>query len=174
MRRNSGQKRTQGARRTKGQKANKKQMSYVGAVYTIDRFVRTADDVLDGMASSVAKRNFRHPMFTGLAATSKTIKENPQMVKRMVRAIVRSVIYTRDNPEDALQIMSKRLGLSRDAALDAYQMIREALVPVPTERGVELMAQWQAIALNTKPKRKPAEYMDLRFVNEVMAELGQK
>jgi len=53
-------------------------------------------------------------------------------------------------------------------------MIREALVPVPTERGVELMAQWQAIALNTKPKRKPAEYMDLRFVNEVMAELGQK
>jgi ABC-type nitrate/sulfonate/bicarbonate transport system substrate-binding protein len=96
------------------------------------------------------------------------------MVKRMVRAIVRSVIYTRDNPEDALQIMTKRLGLNRDAALDAYHMIREALVPVPTERGVELMAQWQAIALNTKPKRKPAEYMDLRFVNEVMAELRQK
>jgi hypothetical protein len=32
----------------------------------------------------------------------------------------------------------------------------------------------QAIALNTKPKRQPAEYMDLRFVNEVMGELGQK
>jgi ABC-type nitrate/sulfonate/bicarbonate transport system substrate-binding protein len=117
---------------------------------------------------------FKDTAFTGLAATSKTIQENPQMVKRMVRAIVRSVIYTRDNPEDALQIMTKRLGLNRDAALDAYHMIREALVPVPTERGVELMAQWQAIALNTKPKRKPAEYMDLRFVNEVMAELRQK
>jgi ABC-type nitrate/sulfonate/bicarbonate transport system substrate-binding protein len=117
---------------------------------------------------------FKDTAFTGLAATSKTIKENPEMVKRMVRAIARSVIYTRDNPEDALQIMVKRLGMSRDAALDAYQMIREALVPVPTEKGVELMAQWQAIALNTKPKRKPAEYMDLRFVNEVMAELGQK
>src|SRR5678815_739900 len=44
---------------------------------------------------------FKDTAFTGLAATSKTIKENPQMVKRMVRAIVRSVIYTRDNPEDA-------------------------------------------------------------------------
>jgi hypothetical protein len=65
------------------------------------------------------------------------------------------------------------LKLERDAAQDAYQMIREALVPVPTEKGVELMAQWQAIALNIKPKRKPAEYMDLRFANEVMAELGQ-
>ena len=70
------------------------------------------------------------------------------MVKRMVRAIVRSVIHTRDNPEDALQVAMKRLGMDRDAAQDAYQMIREALVPVPTEKGVELMAQWQAIALN--------------------------
>lgn len=117
---------------------------------------------------------FKDTAFTGLAATAKTIKENPQMVKRMVRAIVRSVIHTRDNPEDALQVAMKRLGMDRDAAQDAYQMIREALVPVPTEKGVELMAQWQAIALNTKPKRKPSEYMDLRFVNEAMAELGQK
>jgi len=117
---------------------------------------------------------FKDTAFTGLAATSKTIKENPQMVKRMVRAIVRAVIHTRDNPEDALQVTMKRLGLDRDAAQDAYQMIREALVPVPTEKGVDLMAQWQAIALNIKPKRKPAEYMDLRFVNEAMAELGHK
>jgi len=117
---------------------------------------------------------FKDTAFTGLAATGKTIKENPQMVRRMVRAIVRAVIHTRDNPEDALQVTMKRLGLDRDAAQDAYQMIREALVPVPTEKGVDLMAQWQAIALNTKPKRRPSEYMDLRFVNEAMAELGHK
>ena len=116
---------------------------------------------------------FKDTAFTGLAATSRMIKEDPQTVKRMVRAIVRSVIHTRDNPEDALQVSMKRLGLEREAAQDAYQMIRQALVPVPTEKGVELMAQWQAIALNIKPKRKPSEYMDLRFVSEVMAELGQ-
>jgi len=34
-------------RRTKGEKANKKQMSYVGAVYSIARFERTADEVID-------------------------------------------------------------------------------------------------------------------------------
>lgn len=39
-----------GPRRTKGEKANKKQMAYVGAVYTIDRFRRTADDVVDEWA----------------------------------------------------------------------------------------------------------------------------
>lgn len=47
MRRPCGEKPRHGQRRTKGQKANKKQMSYVGAVYTIDRFVRTADDVVN-------------------------------------------------------------------------------------------------------------------------------
>jgi hypothetical protein len=39
-----------GPRRVKGEKANKKQMAYVGAVYTIDRFRRTADDVIDELA----------------------------------------------------------------------------------------------------------------------------
>ncbi len=34
-------------RRTKGEKANKKQMACVGAVYTIDPFVRGTDDILD-------------------------------------------------------------------------------------------------------------------------------
>jgi hypothetical protein len=34
-------------RRTKGQKANKKQMACVGAVYSIEPFVRKAEDILD-------------------------------------------------------------------------------------------------------------------------------
>jgi hypothetical protein len=37
-------------RRTKGEKANKKQMAYVGAVYTIDPFVRSPDEVLDELS----------------------------------------------------------------------------------------------------------------------------
>ena len=34
-------------RRGKGEKANKKQMACVGAVYSIDRYIRTAEDVVD-------------------------------------------------------------------------------------------------------------------------------
>ncbi|OGP19261.1 MAG: hypothetical protein A2038_09180 [Deltaproteobacteria bacterium GWA2_57_13] len=96
------------------------------------------------------------------------------MVKKMVRAIVRGAIHTRDYPEDAVQVMVKHLRMEREAALDAYRMIRESINPVPTERGIELMAQWQAVALGVRPKRRALEYMDLRFVNEAMAELGQK
>jgi ABC-type nitrate/sulfonate/bicarbonate transport system substrate-binding protein len=117
---------------------------------------------------------FKDTSFSGLAATGKTIRENPQFVKRMVRAIVRGVIHTRDHPEDAIQTMVKHWRMERDVAIDAYNLVKDSLQPVPTEKGVELMAQWQAIALNVKPKRPVREYMDLKFVNEVIAELGVK
>ena len=38
-------------RRTKGQKATKEQMGCVGAVYTIEPFMRTAEDILDERTS---------------------------------------------------------------------------------------------------------------------------
>ena len=117
---------------------------------------------------------FKDTSFSGLAATGKTIKENPQFVKRMVRAMVRGVIHSRDYPEDAIQTMMKHWRMEREVSIDAYNLVKDALIPVPTEKGVELMAQWQAVALNIKPKRPVREYMDLRFVNEVMAELNQK
>jgi len=117
---------------------------------------------------------FKDTSFSGLAATGKTVKENPQFVKRMVRAIVRGVLHSRDYPEDAVRTMVKHWRMERDVATDAYNLVKEALQPVPTERGVELMAHWQAVALNVQPKRPVRDYMDLRFVNEVMAELGKK
>jgi hypothetical protein len=47
MRRPAGDGPRRHHRRTKGEKANKKQMACVGAVYSIEPFVRTADEILD-------------------------------------------------------------------------------------------------------------------------------
>lgn len=47
MRRPLEQRIDRSKRRGKGEKKNKKQMAYVGAVYTIDRYRRTADDVVE-------------------------------------------------------------------------------------------------------------------------------
>lgn len=117
---------------------------------------------------------FKDTSFSGLAATGKTIKENPQFVRRMVRAVARGVIHSREFPEDAIQTMVKHWRMEREVAVDAYNLVKEALVPVPTEKGVELMAHWQSVALNVQPKRPVRDYMDLRFVNEVMNELRKK
>lgn len=117
---------------------------------------------------------FKDTAFTGLASMRKLTQENPKLAKRMVRAIVKGVLHTREHPDDAIKVMKKHLKMEQGAAQDAYQMIRDSLNPVPTPQGVELMAQWQAIAVGAKPKKKATEYMDLRFVNEAMAEMGKK
>jgi hypothetical protein len=44
-------------RRSKGEKANKKRMACVGAVYSIEPFVRTADDVVDEVMRKKAAEN---------------------------------------------------------------------------------------------------------------------
>jgi NitT/TauT family transport system substrate-binding protein/sulfonate transport system substrate-binding protein len=117
---------------------------------------------------------FKDTAFTGLAATGKWTRDNPAQVTKMVRAIVRSVYHTRDHPEDAIQTMVKHFRMDRDAAADAYNLVRGSLDPVPTRQGVELMAEWQAVALGVKPKKKAEEYMDLKFVKQVVNDLGRK
>jgi hypothetical protein len=47
MRRPIEQRVRRGPRRGKGEKANQKQMACVGAAYSVDRYVRTPDDILD-------------------------------------------------------------------------------------------------------------------------------
>jgi len=78
MRRPCDEKRPHGQRRTKGQKANKKQMSYVGAVYTIDRFVRTPEDVLDELAREEAVANRPQPRHKHVAAEMTQILEGEE------------------------------------------------------------------------------------------------
>ena len=78
MRRPSGKKLPHGKRRTKGQKANKKQMSYVGAVYTIDRFVRTPDDVLEELARKQAAKDRPKPRHKRVAAEMTRVVEGDE------------------------------------------------------------------------------------------------
>ncbi len=68
-----------GPRRGKGEKANKKQMAYVGAVYTIDPFRRTADDVLDELDRKEARcRAARAATQAGLG------RDDPRAGRRIV------------------------------------------------------------------------------------------
>lgn len=78
MRRQGGPKRAGGQRRGKGEKANKKQMSYVGAVYSIDPFVRTADDVLDELARKETKVNRPKPQHKRVAVEMTQVIEGEE------------------------------------------------------------------------------------------------
>ncbi|HSB81052.1 MAG TPA: ISKra4 family transposase, partial [Candidatus Methylomirabilis sp.] len=55
-------------RRGKGEKANKKRMAAVGAVYTIDPFVRTTDEVIDELQRKKAGKRRPRPQHKRLRA----------------------------------------------------------------------------------------------------------
>lgn len=78
MRRPCGEKPPHGQRRTKGQKANKKQMSYVGAVYSIDRFIRSAEDVLDELAREDAAHDRPKPQHKRMSVEMTQVLEGEE------------------------------------------------------------------------------------------------
>ena len=78
MRRPPDQKRPHGQRRTKGQKANKKKMSYVGAVYTIDRFIRAATDVIDELKRKTRAKHRPVPQHKRVAAEMTQVIEGEE------------------------------------------------------------------------------------------------
>src|SRR4051794_38096550 len=84
-------------RRGKGEKANKKKMAAVGAVYTIEPFVRTADDVIDEVMRKEAgarrprpqNKRVRAELLVGKVAlfvwlADEVIRRNPQGSKPVI------------------------------------------------------------------------------------------
>jgi ABC-type nitrate/sulfonate/bicarbonate transport system substrate-binding protein len=60
----------------------------------------------------------------GLAANIKKLKEQPDQVRRMLKAMVEALQYVQDNPEGTQQIMADWLKIDREMAADIYHMAK--------------------------------------------------
>jgi ABC-type nitrate/sulfonate/bicarbonate transport system substrate-binding protein len=60
----------------------------------------------------------------GLAVNLKKLKEQPDQVRRMVKALTQALKYVQDNPEGTQQVMMNWLKLDREMAADIYQMAK--------------------------------------------------
>jgi NitT/TauT family transport system substrate-binding protein len=58
----------------------------------------------------------------GLATNVKKLKENPDQVQRMLKALVQALKYIQENPEGTQQVMMSWLKIDREMAADIYQM----------------------------------------------------
>jgi NitT/TauT family transport system substrate-binding protein len=58
----------------------------------------------------------------GLAANVKKIKEQPDQVRRMLKAMSQALQYIQTNPEGTQQVMLSWLKIDREMAADIYQM----------------------------------------------------
>jgi len=61
----------------------------------------------------------------GLAVNIKKLKEQPDQVRRMLKAMSQALKYIQDNPEGTQQVMMSWLKLDREMATDIYQMAKD-------------------------------------------------
>lgn len=63
----------------------------------------------------------------GYTTTEQRIRENPQEVKRVVRAIYRGLRYAKENPEGTIDVIQREWKVDREIAKGSYQAIVKAL-----------------------------------------------
>jgi NitT/TauT family transport system substrate-binding protein len=108
--------------------------------------------------------------FTCTITTGRMIRENPDAVRGVVRAMVEALHFYQTRKEDALKIMAKYTrGMSRSALEGGYDSFNKLLVEdtYPTLEGLKNILEIQAAIDPKAAKAKPDEFVDLRFLDEL-------
>jgi NitT/TauT family transport system substrate-binding protein len=124
----------------------------------------------------VLSRFFEHftMPFTGVGANTKKLKEKPDEVKRMVKALLRANRFVRANREGTIQTMMDWIKVDRESAVATYDStwkifsedggISESGLKLVIDQGREAMKIERAVA--------NAEVADFSIIREVQKELG--
>ena len=114
--------------------------------------------------------------FTGIGANLKKLREKPDEVKRMVRAMLKANRFVRSNREGTIQSMMDWIKVDQESAAATYDStwkifsedggIPESGLKLVIEQGREAMKIERPVALS--------EVADLSFIREVQKELAIK
>lgn len=115
--------------------------------------------------------------FSGTAVNDRLIRENPDMIKKWLRAHVRAMLFIRQRPEEAAQIAAKDLKLSPEIAREAAVQVLQFMNPDDpggfTEKGMKLLLQQTAPRLGVDPDKVPiTQVADPSFLREVQKQIG--
>ena len=115
--------------------------------------------------------------FSGMAAHEDLIRENPDLIKRWLRAHIRAILYIRKNPEDAAQVAAKELKLAPEVATGATKLLMPVLSADDpggfTENGMRLNLEYSASRQGGDASKVPiAQVADVSLLREVQREMG--
>jgi ABC-type nitrate/sulfonate/bicarbonate transport system substrate-binding protein len=117
--------------------------------------------------------------FQAFATTDKKLRENPEQVKRWLRAMVRSLMFVRDKPEEAADIAVKRLRIGnvpKPAVIEGIKRYNRSLaagVPgLPSSEGIKNAIEHEVkIPLKIDGDFAPEKVLNLRLMQQVKVEL---
>jgi NitT/TauT family transport system substrate-binding protein len=119
--------------------------------------------------------HFKLP-FTGVGANTKKIKEKPDEVKRMVKALLRANRYVRQNREGTIQTMMDWIKVDRESAVATYDSTwkifsEDGAMP---ESGLKLVIDQGREAMKIDRPVAISEVADFNALREAQKELGIK
>lgn len=118
---------------------------------------------------------FKMP-FTGLGTHLKKLKEKPDEVKRMLRAMIRTNRFIRQNRDGTIQAMMEWMKIDRDSAAATYDSTwrvfsEDGSIP---DAGLKLVIDQGREAMKIERAVANSEVADLSLLREVHKELGTK
>jgi NitT/TauT family transport system substrate-binding protein len=106
----------------------------------------------------------------GMLTSDRLIKENPQVVKRTLKALLRAHQYILENRQDTIQTLIKWLPQALDVAEHSY----DSELKTVNRDGTMTDAEINAIIERVGEKKRPLdEVRDFSFAREAMKELGR-
>jgi len=138
------------------------------------------------VAAELVRKGFRILMhsgdvfpvpFSGTAVNDRLIRENPDMIKKWLRAHVRALLFIRQRPDEATQIAAKTLRLNPEVAREAVDQVLQFMSPDDpggfTEKGIRVFLQESAPRLGVDPDKVAiSQVADVSFLREVQRQMG--
>jgi ABC-type nitrate/sulfonate/bicarbonate transport system substrate-binding protein len=107
----------------------------------------------------------------GMFTSDRLIRENPQLVRRTIKSLLRSHQYILENKQETIQILLKWLPQPPDIAEHSYETEMKTL----SKDGQMTDAELNALIEKLADKKRPLdEVRDFSFAREAMKEIGLK
>jgi len=114
--------------------------------------------------------------FTGIGTQLKKLKEKPDEVKRMLRAMLKANLYIRSNREGTIQTMMDWIKVDRESATATYDSTWKIFSEDGSisESGLKLVIDQGREAMKIERPVAPSDVADFSFVREVQKEMAIK
>lgn len=112
----------------------------------------------------------------GLAVSSKTLQEKPELVKKMLRAKARAARYFDQNESEMSQLLAKMWATDVATALESYRLSKPAftVTGIPSDDEIKEYLALDAQALKLPEPLPASKVFDFTLLREVNRELGIK
>jgi NitT/TauT family transport system substrate-binding protein len=126
------------------------------------KVIVAAADVIDSLA------------FAGLSTTLAKVKDNPQQIKRVMRASLKGIRYVLDNKAGTIDVLQSWYQLNQGIAAASYDLAAKSYSQngEVSEKGISLSMEFVRMSSKIEKDIAPTEMVDFNMLREARKELG--